>query len=151
LINSLNKKATNKGGRPPYDYVLLFKILMLQRFYNLSDDQTEYQINDRISFMRFLDLTIADDIPDSKTVWNFKKQLAHLKLINPLFDLFLKELVSLNLVVNEGKIGDASFVEVPKQRNSREENKEIKEGKIPATFEENCHKKAQKDTDARWT
>jgi len=54
-------------------------------------------------------------------------------------------------VVNEGKIGDASFVEVPKQRNSREENKEIKEGKIPATFEENCHKKAQKDTDARWT
>lgn len=151
LMNGLSKKSTNKGGRPPYDYVLLFKILILQRFYNLSDDQVEYQINDRMSFMRFLDLTIADDIPDSKTVWNFKEQLINYELINPIFNLFLKELESLNLVAHEGKIIDASFVEVPRQRNSREENKEVKEGKIPASFEANRHKKAQKDIDARWT
>jgi len=57
-----------KGGRRPFDYLMMFNILILQRYYNLSDDQVEYQINDRMSFMRFLDLTISDDIPDSKTV-----------------------------------------------------------------------------------
>lgn len=75
LEDKLIKQAKGKGGRRPYDYVLMFKILVLQRYYNLSDDQVEYQINDRMSFMRFLDLTIADDIPDSKTVWNFREQL----------------------------------------------------------------------------
>jgi len=64
----LNKVTKGKGGRRPFDYLMMFKILILQRYYNLSDDQVEYQINDRMSFMRFLDLTISDDIPDSKTV-----------------------------------------------------------------------------------
>lgn len=73
LENNLIKLQKGPGGRPAYDYILMFKLLILQRFYNLSDDQTEYQINDRMSFMRFLNLTIADDIPDSKTVWNFKE------------------------------------------------------------------------------
>src|SRR5690606_4355090 len=81
LEAGLTKPLKGKGGRPPYDYVLMFKILILQRYYNLSDDQTEYQINDRMSFMRFLDLTIADDIPDSKTVWLFREQLINGELI----------------------------------------------------------------------
>jgi transposase, IS5 family len=151
LIDNLSKLSKGAGGRPPYDYVLLFKILIIQRLYNLSDDQTEYQLNDRLSFMRFLDVTIADDMPDSKTVWNFREQLIDLELINPIFDLFLKELERLGLVAKEGKMVDASFVEVPKQRNTKEENKEIKEGKIPESFETNAHVKTQKDTDARWT
>lgn len=68
IENNLSQLSKGPGGRPPYDYVLMFKILILQRYYNLSDEQVEYQINDRMSFMRFLDLTIADDIPDSRTV-----------------------------------------------------------------------------------
>lgn len=151
LETKLSKIAKGKGGRKPYDYVLMFKILILQRYYNVSDDQIEYQINDRMSFMRFLNLTIADDIPDSKTVWNFREQLTDLKLIDELFQLFLKELELLNLIINEGKIIDASFIEVPKQRNSRAENTEIKSGNTPASFEENSNKKSQKDLDARWT
>ncbi|MFV0566814.1 MAG: transposase [Flavobacteriaceae bacterium] len=87
LEDNLAKAPKGKGGKPPYDYVLLFKILILQRFYNLSGDQAEYQINDRMSFMRFLDLTISDDIPDSKTVWNFRERLVDLDLTEPLFDL----------------------------------------------------------------
>lgn len=129
----------------------MFKILILQRYYNVSDDQIEYQINDRMSFIRFLGLTIADDIPDSKTVWNFREQLIDLKLVDELFILFLKELEKLNLIINEGKIIDASFIEVPKQRNSRAENAEIKAGNTPESFEENSNKKSQKDLDARWT
>jgi IS5 family transposase len=101
--------------------------------------------------MRFLNLSIADDIPDSNTVWNFLEQLTDLGLVESLFDLFLKELEKLNLIVNEGKIIDASFVEVPRQRNSRDENKQIKAGEIPARFEEDPHVKSHKDTDARWT
>ena len=68
LEDKLTKNAKEKGGRPPNDYLMMFKILILQRYYNLSDFQIEYQINDRMSFMRFLNLTISDDIPDSKTV-----------------------------------------------------------------------------------
>jgi IS5 family transposase len=151
LETGFEKVSKGKGGRRPFDYVMMFKILILQRYYNLSDDQIEYQINDRMSFMRFLHLTIADVIPDSKTVWNFREQMVNLEIVDVVFDLFLKELDQLGLVVNEGKIIDASFIEVPKQRNSREENKQIKNGEMPKSFDENLHKKEQKDVDARWT
>jgi len=151
LEERLTKLAKGKGGRPAYDYVLMFKILILQRYYNLSDDQVEYQINDRMSFMRFLDLSIADDIPDSKTVWNFREQLILCGAIEELFTLFIGELETLGLIINEGKIVDASFIEVPKQRNSRDENLQIKEGKTPESFVEKPFKLAQKDLEARWT
>ena len=71
---------------------MMFKILILQRYYNLSDDQVEYQINDRMSFMRFLNLTISDVIQDSKTVWNFRQQIVDLELVDPIFNLSIKEL-----------------------------------------------------------
>jgi len=151
LEDRLSNEPQGKGGRPPYDYVMMFKIMILQRYYNLSDDQVEYQINDRMSFMRFLKLSIADDIPDSKTVWHFRERLTDLGLVEELFSLFLRQLESLNLIVNEGKIIDACFVEVPRQRNHREENAQIKKGEIPDRFENNPHVKSQKDTDARWT
>lgn len=150
LEMSLSSQPKGPGGRPAYDYVLMFKILILQRYYNLSDEQAEFQINDRMSFMRFLDLTIADDIPDSRTVWVFREQITNSGLVEKLFDLFLRELNSLGLIVNEGKIIDASFVEVPKQRNSRSENEQIKKGETPESFDEKPHRKAQKDVDARW-
>lgn len=98
--------------------------------------------------MRFLNLTIADDVPDSKTVWYFRERLIDLDLIETLFNLFLEELERLNLVVNEGKIVDASFIEVPIQRNTRDENKQIKKGEVPESFKQNPHRLAQKDTDA---
>lgn len=151
LEEGLQVEAKGKGGLRPYDYVLMFKILILQRYYNLSDDQVEYQINDRMSFMRFLNLSIADDIPDSRTVWNFRERLTDLGLVEELFSLFIGELERLNLVVNEGKIIDASFVESPRQHNHRAENEQIKSGEIPESFKSNPHKLAQKDMDARWT
>jgi IS5 family transposase len=75
-----------------------------------------------------------------------------LELTEPLFKRFEEELVKLNLIVNEGKIIDASFVEAPRQRNSKEENARIKkEGAAPKQWEESPEKLAQKDVDARWT
>lgn len=151
LEEKLIRMPKGKGGRLPYDYVLLFKILILQRYYNLSDDQIEYQINDRMSFMRFLNLTIADDIPDSKTVWKFREQLIDLGIVLDLFSLFNSKLESIGLIAHQGRIVDASFVEVPKQRNSKDENEQIKNGQKPESFSDKPAKEAQKDTDARWT
>ena len=150
LEERLTKAPKGAGGRPPYDYVMMFKIMILQRFYNISDEQVEYQINDRMSFMRFLNLSISDDVPDSRTVWKFREQLTDLGLVEELFALFLSELSRLELIVNEGKIIDASFVEVPRQRNNREENKQIKEGEIPDRIKANPHVESHKDLDARW-
>lgn len=151
LEERLTPATLGKGGRRPYDYVLMFKILILQRYYNLSDEQVEFQINDRMSFMRFLELTIADDIPDSRTVWVFREKVTELDLVGELFELFLVQLAKLNLIVNEGKIVDASFVEVPRQRNNKEENAQIKRGEVPESISKTPRRKAQKDIDARWT
>jgi len=145
------KEAKGKGGRRPYDYILLFKMLVLQRYYNLSDDQIEYQVLDRLSFMRFLGITLSDDVPDSKTVWNFREVLTKSNIAETLFELFTTRLKELGLVANEGRIVDASFVEVPKQRNKKEENDQIKEGFIPKNWENKPNMLRQKDTDARWT
>ena len=87
LEDKLTTEPKGIGGRPPYDYVLMFKIMILQRYYNLSDEQVEYQMNDRMSGMRFLDLTIADDIPDSRTVWTFRERLTDLGLVKELWAL----------------------------------------------------------------
>lgn len=144
-----NAKAT---GRPPFDVVMMFKILVLQKLYNLSDDQTEYQINDRLTFMRFLGLDLGDKIPDSKTIWKFKNDLSEAKAAEKLFCLFDEMLEKEGLITHKGSIVDATFVDVPRQRNHHDENKKIKEGEIPEEWKKpkNAKKLAQKDTDARW-
>ena len=145
------KENKGIGGREPYNYLMMFKILILQRYYNLSEDQTEYQILDRLTFMRFLDLTLGDKVPDSKTIWLFKETIAQKGKTEELFNTFEELLESKGYIGKEGKIVDASFVEVPRQRNSREENKQIKEGKVPEEWNANPHKLSQKDIDAKWT
>lgn len=151
LTDAFEKEEKGIGGRPPFDYVMMFKILVLQRYYNLSDEQMQYQMLDRLSFMRFLGLTLSDSVPDEKTIWLFRENLIAHKLVDKLFDKFLISLEKANLVGKEGRMVDASFVEVPRQRNSREENQEIKDGHVPDDWEENPNKLAQKDLDARWT
>jgi IS5 family transposase len=149
LKSVFEKESKGAGGRPPYDYVMMFKILILQRIYNISDDQTEFQINDRMSFMRFLGLALGETVPDAKTIWNFRNRLVNAGVIEPLFALFTRELETCGIITHKGTIVDATFVDVPKQRNTREENKQVKEGEVPGDWSEN--KRWQKDTDARWT
>jgi IS5 family transposase len=146
-LNRDNDKS--KGGRPSYDPVLMFKILILQRYYNVSDDSMEYAILDRLSFMRFLGLGINDPVPDAKTIWLFRDTLTRFKLVDKLFSYLDKQLDRDGIIVHKGKLIDAAIVEVPKQRNSRQENEELKEGTVPEGWTEN--KIRQKDTDAQWT
>ena len=153
ITKALKKEPKGPGGRPPYDYILMFKILILQRLYHISDAQAEYQIKDRLSFMRFLGITLSEDVPDDKTIWYFREQLVKSNIMESLFKRFLRELEKKNLITREGSIVDATFVDVPKQRNSKDENDSIKSGSIPEEWkkEEHKNKLAQKDVDARWT
>ena len=147
----LNLDKKSPAGCKPYDVVMMFKIILLKRFYNLSDEQAEYQINDRLSFKEFLGFTSGDRIPDSRTIWLFQEKLLQKNLEEKLFAQFHKYLDDLGLFVNEGKIVDASFVEVPIQRNKKAENEKIKAGEGEQLWHEQPRKKSQKDIDARWT
>ena len=130
---------------------MILILLILQRYYNLSDAQIEYQILDRLTFCRFLGLSLNDKIPDEKTVWDFRNRLIEKGLEKDLFEKFTALLETHGLIAHEGKIIDASFIEAPRQRNSREKNKEIKAGKTPSEWDDKPNKKRQKDVDARWT
>ena len=147
----LNKKKKNNAGAKPFDVVLMFKILLLQRYYGLGDKQVEYQIIDRTSFKRFLGLETGDKVPDEKTVWAFREQLTKTGLVDELFGQFIGYLESKELIFNEGQIIDASFTIAPRQRNTREENQQIKNGQGKDLWNDNLHKKRHKDIDARWT
>jgi IS5 family transposase len=148
LEGALVRTVRGAGGARPYDYVMMFKILILQRYNHISDDRMEFAILDRLSFMRFLGVTLGDKVPDAKTIWSFRERLGKAGVIERLFEQFAAELNRAGLVASEGTIVDASFVEVPRQRNRREENALIKQGGVPADW--STAKRAQKDVEARW-
>lgn len=151
LKKTLARKDRSAGGRPPFDDVLMFKVLVLQALYNLSDDQTEYQIRDRLSFMRFLGLDMDGRVPDAKTVWLFRERLAQAGAVETLFARFDRHLQEHGMMASGGQIIDASIIPVPKQRNKRDENDAIKAGEMPEAWKKNPAKLRQKDVDARWT
>jgi IS5 family transposase len=125
--------------------------VVLQSLYNLSDEQTEFLIRDRLSFMRFLDLGLEDAVPDATTIWLFREALSRANLVKALFDRFNGYLNARGYIARAGQIIDATIVSAPKQHNSREENEAIKAGKTPEGWEKKRAKNAQKDKDARWT
>jgi IS5 family transposase len=149
LAKALKRSDGAKGGRPPYDPVLMFKILVLQALYNLSDDQAEFMIQDRLSFMRFLGMSLSDRVPDAKTIWLFREHLAQAGAVENLFARFDRYLTKAGYLAMGGQIVDATIVAAPKQRNSDGEKAEIKVGEIPEAWKGKPAKLRQKDRDAR--
>jgi IS5 family transposase len=151
LVHEKDRKSN--AGAKPIDVVLMFKVLVLQQLHNLSDDRIEYQIRDRLSFMRFLGLQLEDRVPDAKTVWLFREQLKNKGLVTALFARFHEQLAAQGYVAKSGQMIDATFIEVPRQRNTREENDQIKKDETPADWQkpENKAQLRQKDVEARWT
>ena len=139
------------AGRKPTCRVLMFKLLILQRLNNLSDERLQYQVSDRLSFMRFLGLELAGTVPDARTVWAFREALKQHHLVDALFDGLNQALAALGVELKSGQIIDATFVPVPIQRNGREVNALIKENAVPIDWGKTPAKLAQKDIDARWT
>jgi IS5 family transposase len=151
LHKAFKKDRLSNAGRPPYDYLKMFKILILQELYNLSDSQTQFQILDRYSFKRFVGISPEDTVPDEKTIWHFREYLSENGMFVNLFSTFNSFLDKNGYKAQKGMIVDANIVEVPKQRNTRDDNKQIKEeNAVPEDWKNNPPKLRQKDTDARW-
>lgn len=144
-----DKKRKSAAGRKPTDRVLMFKMLVLQNKYNISDEQLEYQVTDRLSFARFVGVMLAGDVPDARTVWAFRDALKEKNLLSKLIAQFDQTLLNLGVQLNSGQIVDATFVPVPIQRNSADSNAQIKAGETPEHWAAN--KVTHKDMDARWT
>ena len=141
----------SNAGRKPTDAIMLFRMLVLQSLYNLSDEQVEYQVRDRLSFTRFLKLGLEDRIPDGTTLWLFREKLARAGLIDKLFQRFGQHIEAKGYIARGGQMVDATIVPVPRQRNTREENDMVKSGQTPQAWEKSPAKNRQKDKDARWT
>ncbi|MEM7026499.1 MAG: IS5 family transposase [Pseudomonadota bacterium] len=152
LEAALNYSDGAKGGRPPFDTVMMMKILIIQAQHNLSDDRAEFLISDRLSFMRFLGLGLQDRVPDAKTIWAFRERLTKAGAIERLFGQFDAALREAGYIAMSGQIVDSTLVAAPKQRNTEAEKAAIKQGKSAAEiWPEKPAKARQKDTNARWT
>jgi IS5 family transposase len=152
LDNALAYSDGAKGGRPPYDPVAMFKILILAAQNNVSDARMEYLIRDRLSWLRFLGFDLGAPTPDANTIRLFRERLTEAKSITVLFDAFENQLRNSGYLAMGGQIVDATLVAAPKQRNTQEEKNAIKAGKTAGeVWPDKPAKAAQKDTDARWT
>jgi len=153
LEEAIPREKSEKGGRPPIENLLAFKTLVIKRLYNLSYDQTEFQINDRISFMRFLGLVIGDRIPDAKTIWHYENLLSKSEAGKALFDLFFAAIAERGYITRTGSIVDVSFIEAPRRKNTKEQREAMKKGETPEEWADPEHpqKMMQRDTDATWT
>ena len=151
LWKMTRKADYSNGGRPPFDVILMFKIALLQYWNNISDDGAEYLINCRLDWQRFLGMELGEKSPDAKTIWLFKETVGE-DGMRELFDFFNGKLERVGVITRKGSLIDATFVDVPRQRNSRDDNKTIKAGHIPEGWEkpENASMFNQKDIDARW-
>lgn len=153
IQGAVTRQPKGPGGRPRFHPRLMFKVLVLQRLHGLADDATSFQITDRNSFRAFLGLTPGDAVPDGQTISDFRERLIATKTFESLFDTFLAHLQKEHglALAKEGVMVDASFAEVPRQRNNRADNALIKAGEVPQALQDNAKVKAHKDLDARWT
>jgi IS5 family transposase len=126
LEKRMNYSDQAKGGRPPFDPVFMFKVVVLQKYYGLSEEETEFQILDRFSFQRFLGLDVSSDVPDKNTVWVFKERLGK-DGVKALFKRFEAALLDLGLTASPGKIVDASIVET-KRTHTKKEGESLEPG-----------------------
>ena len=144
VLLSVDLKPGAKGGRPGLDPLMMVKCLLLHSLYNISDGSCEYQINDRLSFKRFLGLSASDKSPDEKTIWLFRERLKHGGLHEKIFAWFSDAIHAAGYFAQEGQIVDASFV--PTHKPTGKHKQRLAE-EIPLTPSQS----AQIDTDATFT
>lgn len=149
LEAALDRADRSRGGRPSYDAVLMFRVLVLQTLYTLSDDQTEYQLRDRLSFMRFVGLALHNAVPDAKTIWLYREQLTRGGALARAFDRFDAMLRERGYLAMGGQIIDATVIEARRPRLSRDEKATLRDGDTPVGWSK--ARARQIDRDGRWT
>ena len=138
-----------RGGRPRYPTELMVRMIVLQQFFGLSDDQVEYQINDRTSFQRFLRLERSGQIPDSKTLWTFRERIKKANISDDLFADAKRQIGAKGYIARGGQVIDGTLIRAPVQHFTKEEKADLEQGKVPEGWSK--AKRAQKDLDATWT
>jgi transposase, IS5 family len=152
LVTALGPRDPARGGRPGFDPVLKFRMLVLQAMHGLSLEQTEYLLRDRLSWMRFCGLGPGDAVPDANTLWDFREALVAAGALDALFAQLDRAISAAGYLPMAGQIVDASLVAAPRQRNTDGEKAAIKAGKSADEIWPGKPAKArQKDVDARWT
>lgn len=137
-----------QGGRPPFPTETMVRILVLKRLYNLSDEQMEYQLLDRMSYQRFCGLAHSASIPDRTTVWTFENRIGEAGA-KALFDGVGRQLLKQGYIARGGQIIDATLIPAPKQHFTKEDKEQLKQDAMPADW--NPAKRRRKDLDATWT
>jgi len=152
LVKALRRRTHRSlGGRPPFDPVLKFKMLVLQALHGLSLVQTSYMVRDRLSWMRFCGLGPGDTVPDANTLWDFREALIRAKALDKAFSRLDRAITEAGYLPMGGQLIDATLVAAPKQRNTEEEKAAIKAGEIPEGWKDKPAKLRQKEREARWT
>ena len=146
---SASERRSN-AGRPRWDAVLMFKVLVLGKLFGMSDRALVYSLKVRLDLLDFLGLALRGAKPDEKTIWHYRERLGE-EAMAELFGHFEGFLRKRGFAAQCGRIVDASIVAVPVQHNRREENARIKAGTPPAEWEASPAKRRRKDVDARWT
>lgn len=143
------RPSRERGGRPPFPTEVMVRILLIQQLFNLSDEQMEFQLLDRLSFQRFAGLRHSSQIPDRTTIWTFKERLIKAGASESVFDAVNRQLAKHGYIARGGQMIDASIVQAPKQSLSKDEKAITDEGAMPASWKP--AQRRQKDLDARWT
>ena len=153
LADAVDKAAPRpgreRGGRPPFPTEVMVRILLIQQLFNLSDEQMEFQLLDRLSFQRFAGLRDSSQIPDRTTIWTFKERLIKAGASESVFEAVNRQLARHGYIARGGQMVDASIVQAPKQSLNKEEKAIVAEHAMPVDW--SPAKRRQKDTDARWT
>ena len=132
ILDEMYDNKSEKGGRPNCDVIMMFKILILQKWYGLSDLEVERQMADRISFMAFLGF--PDPFPDSRTIWLFKQRMADTEKDKMVWAELQRQLDAMGLQVKRGTIQDATFIEAD-PGSSKKPRGEISLTKVSGSFD----------------
>ena len=160
LIEKKYTKKQNAVGTKAYDCILLFKILLLEVWYGLSDPGVEERVNDSISFSRFLGLSAEETCPDHSTISRFRTALTDLGLIEKVFEAVNAQLRKHCVSINQGAIVDASIVPTPNKpkgprtievAGDREDTRTDKEKEKEAEYQRTIEKKSPgTDPEGAW-
>jgi len=151
IKKALKNEPKGPGGRPAFDELMKFKMLILGRIYNLSDAELEFQVEDRTSFRDFLGLRTGDKVPDEKTIWEYREKLTKAGAMKKLFGRFDAVLHQNELILNDGRIVDAEIIEAPKRHLKKDEQERLKDQSSKQAPEEHINRRSQIDMDAGWT
>ena len=111
IVSVLDKSGTVRGGRRPIDFKIKLKMIFLQYLFNLSDEELEDQVIDRMSFQQFVGLSYNEEIPDFTTIWHFKEGLTKAGLMDSIFNAILSQLEGKGLIVRKGTMIDAIIIQ----------------------------------------